>query len=141
MERMRHLAMAIIGLLLFLPQRCLAQKSGSLTIFTVPDTWSKYVGPGLYCEANQLSIRIDNGATFPWPRKERTHVNDLALDRSHLVAARCAGKPLQVTKFRFSDFNSNNVCVSYDVYGGIYLFDYKTHGWGCKQEATPSGLN
>jgi hypothetical protein len=86
--------------------------------------------PGLYCEANKLSVRIDKSDTFQWPRKERVQVNDLALGQSHLVTARCAGKPLQAVKFRFSSFKSTHVCVTYDVYGGIYLFDYTMRGWG-----------
>jgi hypothetical protein len=109
-----------------------SEKNGSLTIFTVPDTWSKYVGPGKYCEASKLSIRIDDADTIQWPRKQRIEVKGLALNRSHLVAARCTGKPLQAARFRFSDFKSTHVCVSFDVYGGIYLFDYTTPGWGCK---------
>lgn len=116
-----------------LPQQNLKQEYGSLTVFTVPDTWSKYIGPGKYCESNKLSIRIDDGDTVQWPRKERLQVKELALDRSHSVTARCAGKPLQAARFRFSDFKSTHVCASYDVYGGIYLFDYTTRGWGCKQ--------
>ncbi len=134
-----HIAVAIILCSLFLPREILAQQNGSLTIFTVPDTWSKYVGPGKYCESNKLSVRIDNGDTVQWPRKQRAQVKDLALDQSHLVTARCGGKPLQAVRFRFSDFKSNNVCVSYDVYGGIYLFDYTTRGWGCKQTSAASG--
>ena len=129
-------AVALVTLALIrssLPQQNLKQEDGSLTIFTVPDTWSKYIGPGKYCEASKLSMRIDDGDTVQWPRKQRIQVNDLALDRSHLVTARCAGKPLQAARFRFSDFKSTHVCVSYDVYGGIYLFDYTTRGWGCKQ--------
>lgn len=118
-------------------QQNLKQENGSLTIFTVPDTWSKYIGPGKYCEASELSIRIDDGDTVQWPRKQRVQVNDLALDRSHLVTARCAGKPLQAARFRFSDFKSTHVCVSYDVYGGIYLFDYTTRGWDVSRHLTP----
>jgi hypothetical protein len=116
-----------------LPQQNLKQEDGSLTIFTVPTTWSKYIGPGLYCEASKLSIRIDDGETVQWPREQRVQVRNLALDRSHLVTARCAGKPLQATRFRFSNFKSTHLCVSYDVYGGIHLFDYTTREWGCKQ--------
>ena len=138
---MTHVAIAIIFWALFPPQQSLKQEYGSLTIFTVPDSWSKYVGPGKYCEASKLSVRIDNGDTFRWPRKERVQVDDLALGQSHLVTARCAGKPLQAVKFRFSGFKSTHVCVSYDVYGGIYIFDYRTRGWGCKQVPASSGLD
>ena len=121
-----------------LPQQNLKQEYGSLAIFTVPDTWSKYIGPGKYCESSKLSVRIDDGDTVQWPRKQRVQVKDLALDRSHLVTALCAGKPLQAARFRFSDFKSTHVCVSYDVYGGIYLFDYTTRGWGCKKTSPAS---
>ena len=121
-----------------LPQQNLKQEYGSLTIFTVPDTWSKYIGPGKYCESSKLSTRIDDGDTVQWPRKQRVQVKDFALDRSHLVTALCAGKPLQAARFRFSDFKSTHVCVSYDVYGGIYLFDYTTRGWGCKKTSPAS---
>lgn len=128
---MTHIAIAIILWALFQPLQNLKRENGSVTIFAVPDTWSKYIAPGKYCEANQLSFRIDNGETVPWPRKQRVQVKDLALDRSHLVTARCAGKPLQAARFRFSEFKGTHVCVSYDPYGGIYLFDYTTRGWGC----------
>ena len=130
---MAYIVVAVVLCSLFLPRQILGQQNGSLTIFTVPDTWSKYVGPGRYCEPGKLSIRIDNGDTVQWPRKQRVQVKGLALDQSHLVTARCAGKPLQAARFRFSDFKSVHVCVSYDVYGGIYLFDYTTRGWGCTQ--------
>lgn len=116
-----------------LPQQNLKHEDGSLTIFTVPNTWSKYISPGLYCEASKLSIRIDDGDTVQWPRKQRVQVKNLALGQSHLVTAGCGGKPLQAARFRFSNFKSTHVCVSYDIYGGIYLFDYTTRGWGCKQ--------
>src|SRR6266536_3386599 len=66
-----------------LPQQNLKQEYGSLTIFTVPDTWSKYIGPGRYCESSKLSIRVDDGDTVQWPRKQRVQVKDFALDRSH----------------------------------------------------------
>jgi hypothetical protein len=132
------IAVAIVLCSLFLPRQLLGQENGSLTIFPVPDTWSKYVGPGKYCEPGKLSIRIDNGDTVQWPRKQPVKVQDLALDQSHLVTARCAGKPLQAVRFRFSDFKSVHVCVRYDVYGGIYLFDYTTRGWGCKQASPTS---
>jgi hypothetical protein len=118
-----RIAATIAFCALFLPRQSPKQEYGSLTIFTVPDSWSKYVGPGKYCEASKLFVRIDKGDTFQWPQKERVQVSDLALDQSHLVTARCAGKPLQAVKFRFSEFNGTHVCVSYDVYGGIYLFD------------------
>ena len=130
----------IIFCLLFLPQPILGQESGSLTIFTVPDTWSKYVAPGKYCESIKLSLRIDHGDTVEWPRKQRIEVKDLALDRSHSVIARCAGKPLQAVRFKFSDYKSTHVCVSYDPYDGIDLFDYTMRGWGCKQ-ASPTDPN
>lgn len=137
-QSVTYIAVAIVLCSLFLPRQLLGQENGSLTIFTVPDTWSKYVGPGRYCEPSKLSIRIDNGDTVQWPRKQPVQVKDLALDQSHLVTARCAGKPLQAVRFWFSGFKSVHVCVSYDVYGGIYLFDYTTRGWGCKQASPTS---
>lgn len=133
-QRMTHGAVAIMFCSLLLAQN-LKPKYGSVTIFTVPETWSKYVGPGKFCESSKLSVRIDNGNTVRWPRKQRVEVRDLVLDQSHLVTARCSGKPLQATRFRFSDFKSTHVCVTYDVYGGIYIFDDTTRGWGCKQES------
>jgi hypothetical protein len=122
-----------------LTQQNQKHQDGSLTIFTVPPAWSKYMSPGLYCEASKLSIRIDRGDTVQWPRKQDLQVKNLALDRPHLVTARCDGKPLQAARFRFSRFKSTHLCVSYDVYGGIYLFDYTTPGWGCKQ--TSNAIN
>ena len=135
---MAHIAVSIILCSHFLPREILAQQNGSLTIFTVPETWSKYVGPGRHCESSKLSVRIDNGDTVRWPRKQRVQIQNLALNQSHLVIARCGGKHLQAVRFRFSDFKSTNVCASYDVYGGIYLFDYTTRGWGCKKTSSTS---
>lgn len=134
---------ALVILLIVKPslaEENLKQADGSLTIFTVPSAWSKYVGPGLYCDATKLSIRIDHGAAVQWPRKQRVEVRNLALGQPHLVTARCAGKPLQAARFRFSEFKSTQICVSYDVYGGIYLFDFTTRGWGCEKTSRANDL-
>lgn len=136
-QSVTYITVAIVLCSLLLPQQMPGQESGALTIMAVPDEWSKLASPGAYCEQSNLSIRIDSGETIPWPRKKPIPVKDLALDRSHLIAVRCSGKPLQAVKFRFGQFNSVHVCVSYDPYGGIRLFDYTTRGWGCKKE-TPS---
>ena len=106
----------------------------------MPRTWSKYVGPNLYCDSSKLSVRVDRHDWFHWSQKEHVEVNDLDFDKAHLVEVRCEGKPLQATKFRFSDYKSTHVCVTYDVYGGIYLFDYTTRGWGCTKAAPKSRL-
>ncbi len=128
----------IVVLSLLLPQPILGQTNGALTIFAVPDHWYKYQ-EFAECLQSNLSIRIDKGDTVPWPRKGPLYVKDLALDQSHLVTVRCAGKPLHSVKFRFSRFEGVHVCVIYDAKGGLFLFDHTRRGWGCKKESPTSG--
>jgi len=108
------------------------QGYGFLTVKPVPSAWSKMVSPGMYCDSDKLSVRIDRRSAMGWPRKEEVNIDGLDLNERHLVAILCDGKPLQSFKFRFSEFRNNKLCLTYDVYQGPQLFDRTQHGWGCK---------
>ncbi len=119
-----------------------AKPTGSLTIYTVPKSWNneavpgqawpKYASPGMYCEPGRLSLSIDQDKPLAWPTRERATVENLNLDKKHMVRIYCGSKPLQSFRFRFSEFNNTHLCLAYDVLGGPQLFDRTKHGWGCK---------
>ena len=61
-----------------------------------------------------LSVRIDKRPPVPWPRKDSFKISDLDTTARHLVAIISDGKPIQSFWFRFSDFRSSDLCLSFD---------------------------
>jgi hypothetical protein len=109
---------------------------GSFTVAPIRGTEPS--GLGGFCDPPQLSLKIDSRQTVPWPRKEPLNIEDLELAQSHLVVAVCNGKPLQSFRFRFAEFKSRGVCLTFgeylfDGYQGLRLWDAKHAPW-CKHD-------
>jgi hypothetical protein len=87
------------------------------------------------CDSGKLSLQLDKGEILPWPRKESLKIEDLDLTKSHLVIARCNGKPVQSARFKFSGYNTDKLCLTFeylaDGYEGMRLWDAKHVPW-CK---------
>jgi hypothetical protein len=60
-----------------------------------------------------LKLRIDKRPPVLWPHKEDLRIDDLDLTERHLVVI-SDGKPIQSFWFRFSEFNSAELCMAFD---------------------------
>ena len=87
------------------------------------------------CGSGNLSFRIDARQTIPWPRKESLKIEDLDLTKSHLAVAMCDGKPVQSARFKFSEYETDKLCLTFDEeadgYEGLRLWNAKHAPW-CK---------
>ena len=118
-------------------------ESGSLCIapvFEKPDPRSG--GPGLFCESEKLSLRIDTQQPVLWPmiserggtyrRGKILKIDGLDAASRHRVAVFCDGKPQQSFTFRFSEFKTNQLCLFInDLYKTVQLWEEKRCPW-CK---------
>lgn len=88
-----------------------AEPDGSVCV--VPPFWGPerpYSTPGLFCEWEKISIKID-GYAIAAPIKKCTKIAPLDVSAKHRVIVLCDGKPQQSGTFRFSKFKTNDVCV------------------------------
>jgi hypothetical protein len=79
-----------------------------------------------------LQIRIDKRPAVAWPQRESLKIEGLTLTERHLLAVLDSkGKPVESLWFRFSDYKSVDLCMSYDGYQGVGLQEAKHCPW-CK---------
>ena len=81
-----------------------------------------FVGP--YNPAT-LSVKIDQRQLLLWPRKGSVKIEGLDSAARHLVVVISDGKPVQSFRFRFSQFETTKLCMSFDGYQGVQLHDDK----------------
>jgi hypothetical protein len=98
-------------------------------VLEVPDGRS---APGLFCESAKLSLKIDAQQAMRWPIKGSVKVENLNPVTRHRVVVFCDGKPQQSFTFRFSDFNTGQLCLFLnDLYKTAQLWEAKRCPW-CK---------
>ena len=81
-------------------------ESGSLCIAPVFVDAKPLIVPGLDCEADKISLKIDT-QVMAWPIKESVKLSDLDLTTRHRVMVFCDHKPQQSFAFRFSQFKTH----------------------------------
>lgn len=108
----------IVILFAVLTSPAMPADNGTICVAPVPlDILSgKYVlGPILFNPAT-LSLQVDKSAQIPWPHKVAFKVTGLDLRQRHLVTLISDGKPIQSFWFRFTDFQSTDLCLSFDSF-------------------------
>jgi len=83
---------------------------------------------GFYNPAT-FTMRIDKGKPIVGPHDEFIQIGDLELNKRHLVVFTSDGKPIQSIWFRFSDYESTDLCLSFDSYLFVQLKDRKQAPW------------
>jgi hypothetical protein len=115
---------------------------GSLCIAPVLEKPDGRSSPGLVCDSEKLSLRIDAQPAIPWPKipeQDGTHrsgkslkIDALDAGTRHRVVVSCNGKPQQSFTFRFSDFKTHQLCLFInDLYKTVQLWEAKASPW-CK---------
>jgi hypothetical protein len=96
------------------------------------DPWWK-VPPPDSTDTRGFKVRIDKRPAEAWPAKKSLNLDDLSLEDRHLlVAIDSSGKPVESIRFRFSDYKSNRLCMTYDGYQGMQLKEATRHTPWCK---------
>ena len=84
-----------------------------------------------YCDADKRSFRIDAMQTSPWPNVKSVKFEGLDVTRDHLVAIFCKGKLQQSFRFRFSRYQTSELCLFLGGYQTAQLAETKRVPW-CK---------
>jgi hypothetical protein len=79
------------------------------------------ISPGGEYNPGTLSLKIDGGRLLLWPHKQSAVIRSLDLNRRHLVTLTSDGKTIKSFWFRFSEYKSSDLCVSFDGYQGVQL--------------------
>jgi hypothetical protein len=66
-----------------------------------------------------------------WPHRDCLRMGGLDITQRHLFVVISDGKPLLSFWFRFADFKSTELCVSFDGYQGVQMQELKEARW-CK---------
>jgi len=69
-----------------------------------------------------LQVKVDKRPAVAWPQRESLKIEGLDLkDRHYLAVVDAHGKPVESLWFRFANYKSKHLCMSYDGYQGIGL--------------------
>lgn len=69
-----------------------------------------------------LKVRIDKRQIEEWPQRKSLRFDGLDTSERHLlVVLDSSGKPIESVRFKFSDYKSTDLCMSYDGYQRIGL--------------------
>jgi len=104
-----------------------AQSLGSICVAPNSTEPPTRFSPGQYYNPATLLLRIDQQKPVPWPHDKPLKIAGLTLDERHLVALTSDGKPLQALRFRFSEYPGTELCMSFDGYQGVQLYDRVTN--------------
>jgi len=109
------------------------REGGSICVAPAPEKPDPRSAPGLFCNPEKLSLRIDE-TTMEWPTKESAKIGTLNITARHRLVVLCDGKPQQSFGFRFSEFKSTELCVFLnDLYKTVQLWEVKRCPWcNCK---------
>jgi hypothetical protein len=129
----RVFLIAVAFATLFLSVAIAQEGKGSVCIASrADDPWWKVPSPAA-TDTMGFKVRIDKRRAVPWPAKQSLGFDDLSLEDRHLlVAIDGSGKPVESVRFRFSDYRSNHLCMTYDGYQGMRLQDASRHTPWCK---------
>jgi hypothetical protein len=69
-----------------------------------------------------LKVRVDTRPVMEWPQRKSLKIDGLDTTARHLlVVLDSSGKAIQSVHFKFSDYQSTELCMNYDGYQGIGL--------------------
>ena len=80
-----------------------------------------------------LRVRIDKRPATEWPQRKSLKIEGLDPSERHLlVVIEPSGKPIESVRFKFSEYNSTELCMTYDGYQGISLQEVTRKTPWCK---------
>jgi hypothetical protein len=129
-----HMRFALIGLMLVFPfSMCSAAEPETGTVCVASRAATPFRGqvvpPTGEVSSGGLRVRVDKR---PWPERESLKFTGLDIHERHLlVVLDSHGKPVESLWFRFSNYKSGDLCMSYDGYQGVGLQEAKRSPW-CK---------
>jgi hypothetical protein len=89
-----------------------------------------------------LRLRIDNRRVLEWPLAKSLKIEGLGTTNKHMLAVLdSSNKPIESLWFKFSQYRSTDLCMTYDGYQGVQLHDVTRHTPWCKCKENHGGDN
>ena len=128
---------AAVGLMLILLLQANAQQARTGTMCVASRADDPFRGQLIphngNVDSHGLRVKIDKRPAEPWPQRRSLKIDDLDLSERHLLTILdIGGKPVESIWFRFSSYNSPDLCMSYDEYEGVQLGEATRHTPWCK---------
>lgn len=80
-----------------------------------------------------LRVKIDKKPATAWPNRKSLKLGELDTNERHVLAVLGPdSKPIESLRFRFSDYKSTELCMTYDGYQGIGLKETTRRTPWCK---------
>jgi len=119
---MRHTVVVLLLIFGAFATTSLAQaKRGAVCVMPIPSTPPERSSPGQNYNPDTLTIRFDRREAVAWSKTGSMKFDDFDSAIRHLVVLTSDGKRIQSFWFRFSDYGSNGLCLSFDGYQGVQL--------------------
>jgi len=125
-----------IGFLIFLstglPLTAQPQR-GTMCVAPVSPERPQRISPGGDYNPATLTVRIDKRKSIVGPHKDGIKIEDLDVGGRHVAVLTPDGKRIQSFWFRFSDYETPDLCLSFDGYQGVDPRGRKYMPWcNCK---------
>lgn len=117
-----------IAILLFVFLFCsalMAETSGSICVFPNPSEPPARISPGGDYNPATLMVKVDKKEALHWPHKNRLLIDGLDVSVRHRMVLYSDNKLIQSFWFRFSEYKTNHLRVSFDGYQGVQLGSMK----------------
>jgi hypothetical protein len=125
-----------LSLVLLIPHFTWAQQStGSVCVASRADDpfWKEPIPSSGEINSHGLRVKIDRRPAMAWPQKKSLKIDALEADERHLlVVLDSGGKAIESVWFRFSEYKSTDLCMSYDGYQGVQLHEDTRRTPWCK---------
>jgi len=125
-----------LTLLLLISQVTGAQQgSGSVCVASRADDpfWKEPIPSSGEINSHGLRVKIDKRPPMAWPQKKGLKIEGLETSERHvLVVLDSGGKAIESVRFRFSEYKSGDLCMSYDGYQGVQLQENTRRTSWCK---------
>jgi hypothetical protein len=103
------------------------QKVGSICVAPNSSERPTRFSPGGDYNPATLLLKIDQKEAIPWPHQKPLSIKELTLEDPHLIVLTSDGKRIQSFRFRFSVYPTPELCMSFDGYQGVQLYDKGTN--------------
>ncbi len=123
---------ALLIVMAFTPVLSAQPRFGAICVAPNSPTPPTRFSPGDYFNPATLMLQIDKRPPIHWPHKDCVKIDRLDPTARHRIMLISDGKPLQSFRFRFSDYKSSTLCLTFDGYGGPRLQEQSRHTPWCK---------
>ena len=114
---------------------CAQQGKGSVCVASRADDpfWKEPIPRNGEINSHGLRVKIDKHPAITWPQKKSLKIEGLEASERHLlVVLDSGGKAIESVWFRFWEYKSTDLRMSYDGYQGVQLHEDTRRTPWCK---------